>query len=140
MKLDIYIILSFGLFTTVNAQEVGYLMCLSENKSCEIGTFANHYAYEFSTFPAFETAKAYYENFEACNRTNPSNFLGVNSVRKGQYYAVILVTQTYINNCKSGQQFRKTELHTSNISVADAKQKAEKWYRGRAGVLNISFL
>ncbi|WP_375582718.1 hypothetical protein [Cyclobacterium xiamenense] len=143
MKRTILFVFLFSLsacFTMVRGQEVGYLMYVSENKPCETGSFRNHYAYEFRTFPDFATAKAYYENFESRNRTDPSHFFGVDDVRKGQYYAVILITQTFSNNCQSGQQFRKAELHTSTISIADAKQKAEKWYRGKAGVLNIKYL
>lgn len=140
MKALILFFLLMAFSITLYGQEVGYLMYLQEDNKCEVGSFANYYAYEFKKFPDFKSAESYYYNFESSRRKDPSHRVRVSGVRKDQYFVVILVTQTYPNNCSSGQRFQKAELHTSNISLADAKQKAEKWYKGRHGVLSFSYL
>lgn len=140
MKSLILFFLSMAFSVTLYGQEVGYLMKLTENKKCEINSFRNHYAYEFKKFPDFKSAESYYRNFESSRRKDPSHGVLFSSVQKDRYFAVILIAQTYPSSCSAGQQFQLVELHTSNVSLADAKQKAEKWYRGRNGVLSISYL
>ncbi|SEJ64866.1 hypothetical protein SAMN05192553_10745 [Cyclobacterium xiamenense] len=124
MKTIVVLLVSLAFPLTLYGQDVGYLMKLTENKKCEVSSFRNHYTYEFRKFPDFKSAETYYKNFESSKRKDPSHRLLVSSVRKDQYFAVILVTQTYPNSCSSGQQFQLVELHTSNVSLADAKQKA----------------